>query len=54
MWVTIAEIIKEFLAAIPIVSKYFPPKSTEQSVEEDQAAADKKLQNEQNTGRPSW
>jgi hypothetical protein len=32
--------------------KYFPPKSTEQKVQEGQAAIDEKLAGEQSTGRP--
>lgn len=32
---------------------YFPPKSTEQKVEEGAAAVDAKVSGEQNTGRPS-
>lgn len=50
---TILELLKDLFAAIPIISRYFPPKSVEQKVEDGAAAIDSKISAEQDTGRPS-
>jgi hypothetical protein len=52
MWATILELIKDFLKAIPIIAKYFPPKSLEQSKEEGDAKIDEQIKDEQTSGRP--
>lgn len=53
MWATILELIKDFLAAIPILKDYFPPKTTEQKEEEDSASIQKEQDGFKKTGKPS-
>lgn len=52
MWAAILEFLNGLVAAIPILARYFPPKATEQTVEEDEAAIEARLKKERETGRP--
>lgn len=53
MWAAILELLNGLLTALnKTLPQYFPPKSTEQKVEDGQAAIAKKIADEQSSGRP--
>lgn len=53
MWAWLSAFLLGLVQAVPTISKYFPPKATETTIEDDQAAIDKQIAAEQSTGRPS-
>jgi len=53
MFATILEVVLDLFRAIPIIERYFPPKSVEQKVEDGAAALAAKLEEEKKSGRPS-
>lgn len=53
MWAWLSAFLLGLVQAVPIISKYFPPKATETTVEEGNAQIDKNLSNEASTGRPT-
>jgi hypothetical protein len=53
MWATILGILKSLFDAVPILAKYFPPKTPQDRSEETEAEVHSRVEKEKQTGRPT-
>lgn len=52
MWAWVSAFLLGLVQDFPLFSKYFPPNAPEQTQEGDAAAIEKKIADEQSSGRP--